>query len=404
MNLDNYELTILHSLYEDNKIPISIFNEGLELLYSSFPLQNQHIIKPLAIKILPKANVPSPDFQIYSSLELEMYYYFTFKREDILYYIFAGPVLLVRPLTSNTLRYLSFSTNMITKDIEEIANLLPVITLTKFQTNLKLMMLLIGKNSLSLEEIKKKSTNIRLSESSKEELTKELLNMREDERKHSSYKQELILFNCVKEGNSSKLAKLFDTVKLQKIGHLSDNPLKQFLYASICATTLITRFAIEGGLHEEKAYTLSDVYIRRLDSCKTLSEINKIYEQLIYDFTNQVAASNLDFKHNHNPVINKCIDYIIRNIHQKITLDTLSKEVHLTPKYLSALFYQETNEMISNFIQKAKIDEAKNMLMYSDYTFLQIANYLSFSSQSYFISVFKKHVGITPKEFRSKFQ
>lgn len=294
MNLDSQEITLLDTLYIDNKIPISIFDENLTLQYSSFPLQHQHIIPPLAAKILPKDRISSPTFQIYSSLKLEMCYYFICKREERLYYILAGPVLLVRPLTPNTLRYLSFSANMITSDIEEIANLLPVITLTKFQTNLKLMMLLIGKNSLSLEEIKKKSTSIRLSELSKEELTKELLNMREEERKHSPYKQELILFHCVKEGNSSKLAKLFDTVKLQKIGHLSDNPLKQFLYASICATTLITRFAIEGGLHEEKAYTLSDVYIRRLDSCTTLSEINKIYEQLV-DHHNQM----LDIYHSY---------------------------------------------------------------------------------------------------------
>ena len=50
-----------------------------------------------------------------------------------------------------------------------------------------------------------------------------------------------------------------------------------------------------------------------------------------------------------------------------------------------------------------KIEAAANMLQFSDYTSLEISNYLSFSSQSYFIKQFKKYIGITPKEYKNKF-
>ena len=43
------------------------------------------------------------------------------------------------------------------------------------------------------------------------------------------------------------------------------------------------------------------------------------------------------------------------------------------------------------------------MLKYSEYNYAQISSYLAFSSQSYFIKVFKKETGYTPKEYRKLF-
>ncbi len=43
---------------------------------------------------------------------------------------------------------------------------------------------------------------------------------------------------------------------------------------------------------------------------------------------------------------------------------------------------------------------AKNLLQYSEYSVIDIANRLSFSSQSHFIQQFREIVGMTPKKFR----
>ena len=55
---------------------------------------------------------------------------------------------------------------------------------------------------------------------------------------------------------------------------------------------------------------------------------------------------------------------------------------------------------IKNFIIRAKVSTAENLLRYSDFSCLDISLALGFSSQSAFISVFKKVNGITPKKFR----
>ncbi|MDE7201616.1 MAG: AraC family transcriptional regulator [Lachnospiraceae bacterium] len=42
-------------------------------------------------------------------------------------------------------------------------------------------------------------------------------------------------------------------------------------------------------------------------------------------------------------------------------------------------------------------------LRYSDYSWIDIAIYLAFSSQSYFIQTFRKLVGVTPKKYRDHY-
>ena len=83
-----------------------------------------------------------------------------------------------------------------------------------------------------------------------------------------------------------------------------------------------------------------------------------------------------------------------------LTLNQLASLVNLTPKYLSALFHKETGQTLTVFIHKVLIEKAQNLLAHSDYSLGEISTYLNFSSQSYFISIFKRYTGITPGQYR----
>lgn len=97
------------------------------------------------------------------------------------------------------------------------------------------------------------------------------------------------------------------------------------------------------------------------------------------------------------------MDYIYYHLNEKIHLQDLAKYVNLNSSYLSTLFKKETGLSVSDYILKRRMDAAKNMLQYSDYTYGDISVILAFSSQSHFIQVFKKQTGLTPREYRSKF-
>ena len=67
-----------------------------------------------------------------------------------------------------------------------------------------------------------------------------------------------------------------------------------------------------------------------------------------------------------------------------------------------AQFKKETGESIAHYIRRAKLEEAKLLLAYSNVSLQEISNTLYFSSQPYFQNLFKKEYGITPLVYRKK--
>lgn len=67
------------------------------------------------------------------------------------------------------------------------------------------------------------------------------------------------------------------------------------------------------------------------------------------------------------------------------------------------LFTQYVGIPPVQYITKLKIDYAKNLLVKTNFSILDIAADLNYGSLSHFITMFKKHTGLTPTEYRKKF-
>ena len=91
------------------------------------------------------------------------------------------------------------------------------------------------------------------------------------------------------------------------------------------------------------------------------------------------------------------------HIKERITISTLADYTGLSENYLSRIFKQNLGVSISDYIREKKIEKATHLLRYSDKSLIDIANYLSFSSQSHFIKTFENFMGITPKKYRDKY-
>lgn len=184
-------------------------------------------------------------------------------------------------------------------------------------------------------------------------------------------------------------------------GQLSDDPVRNIRYHLIVSVAVIARVCVEGGLSQEEAYTLSDIYIRRADKCGNCEKLLDLFLEMQLDFAehmHEMRKSAVISLH-----IRRCIDYIYDHLHEDLSVSTLATVVGLNPTYLSKLFSKETNTTIKHFIISAKINTAENLLRYTDYPSSEIAQSLGFSSQSAFISVFKKHTGLTPRHFRMQY-
>lgn len=73
------------------------------------------------------------------------------------------------------------------------------------------------------------------------------------------------------------------------------------------------------------------------------------------------------------------------------------------PNYLSSVFKEHEGISLYQYVLDEKINLVKNLLIYSTYTFSEIASYLGFSSQSHLGKVFKKLTGTTLQQYKNKY-
>ncbi len=230
------------------------------------------------------------------------------------------------------------------------------------------------------------------------DLTNLVFNNREYRKNHIPYDREMAFYQSIRNGDMDEMKRLFTPLCVEGFGKLSDNPLRNLKYHLIITVAFITRYCIEGGLEMETAYNISDVYIQKIDKCTSVEDVNYYHKELVEEYVKRMRATKT--KSLYTKPVTKCVDYIYDNLHNKITLDDLAAESGLSSSYLSKLFHSEVGVTISQYIINKRVDAAKNLLLFSDNSTIKIANYLCFSTESHFISVFRKVTGLTPKKFR----
>jgi len=102
-------------------------------------------------------------------------------------------------------------------------------------------------------------------------------------------------------------------------------------------------------------------------------------------------------------VIVKAQEYIQKNYADKdISLHLVAKAVSISPNHFSTVFSQETGETFIGYITKVRLEQAKVLLKTTQMRTSDIGYEVGYNDTHYFSYVFKKHTGMTPKEFRGK--
>ncbi|WP_294475967.1 AraC family transcriptional regulator [uncultured Ruminococcus sp.] len=218
---------------------------------------------------------------------------------------------------------------------------------------------------------------------------------------HSPYEKELEFYSAVAAGNLERVEELYTPLAVEGYGKLSMDPVRNMKYHLTITIALIARFCIEKGLPTETSYTISDIFINRLDVSTTEEQLSQIHREVFVEYCKRMQKVNSGNAYSKHVLM--CLDLIYDNIYNGIRVQELADKLGLTPQYLSKLFKQEVGVTISDYIMSRRIQAAENMLKFSEYSPIDIGNYMGFSSHSHFIACFKKHTGLTPKQFRENY-
>ena len=216
---------------------------------------------------------------------------------------------------------------------------------------------------------------------------------------NQSYAWEQLIVSYVENGEVNLLKEIFSAPPNIKAGRIAHDSLRQIKNMGICTATGVSRAAIRGGLDPQLAFSMSDLYIQRLELMRDLSNIEKLIQDMILDFAEQVERLNCPTGGG-TRFFKLCATYISDNLFNTIRAEAMAKSLGYTRAYLCTRFKKEAGISLISYIQKEKIAEAKKLLQFTDQSLGQIAATLSFSSQSHFQTVFRKIAGETPMAFR----
>lgn len=143
------------------------------------------------------------------------------------------------------------------------------------------------------------------------------------------------------------------------------------------------------------SYEMKDYHIDEINYGNELEQwINQI---ILRYFQNRELFTPL-------PIIAKAVRYIHMNYHKDITLKNLSAELFITPNYLGKLFRQETGCKMSDYLNRFRIDRAKELLRNSDMKTAEIAENVGFRSYKYFLVCFSKYANCSLRDYRITLQ
>ncbi len=227
---------------------------------------------------------------------------------------------------------------------------------------------------------------------------------REEKFVRADYFAEFRQYNRIRNGDVEAVKERFEKVRPHYLngkdgrGVLSSDPLRNSIYHLVSSAAIISRLCIDGGMDMNMAYTLSDIYINEADEAQTVDQVLDLIATMQIDYATrmrELKKSNVINFH-----VRRTIDNIYNNLNKPLTVKELADIEGLNPVYFSRLFAAETGKKVGDFISEAKIQTAKNMLRHAEYSILEIAMSLGYSSQSAFSNAFKKQCGMTPKKYR----
>lgn len=98
--------------------------------------------------------------------------------------------------------------------------------------------------------------------------------------------------------------------------------------------------------------------------------------------------------------VRQAVEYMKEHYDQELSVSDVAKAVSLHPAYLQKIFKQATGQSVSAYLTAHRMEKAKMFLRETDVPVIEIADYVGVGSRQYLHDLFKRHIGMTPIDYR----
>ena len=95
-------------------------------------------------------------------------------------------------------------------------------------------------------------------------------------------------------------------------------------------------------------------------------------------------------------------EYVMEHYKERITLGQVAEALNISQGYLSTAFKKQSGESFTSYVSAIKIEKAKDLIASHRYMMYEVSDLLGFDTPFYFSKVFKKVMGMSPKEYEAR--
>jgi AraC family transcriptional regulator of arabinose operon len=153
-----------------------------------------------------------------------------------------------------------------------------------------------------------------------------------------------------------------------------------------------------------------EAFVGHLQACHALASgaLRRNEELAMNALERALLAADAFNPHSSQPGVDarirQVMDFACRNLSRRLSLDVLAEVGGLSLSRFAHLFRQQTGTTPQQFVEQQRIAQARQLLELSSRSIKQISNDLGFDTQFYFSQRFRKHAGLSPREYRRRAQ
>ncbi len=185
---------------------------------------------------------------------------------------------------------------------------------------------------------------------------------------------------------------IFDYIQIR-----STDTLRNAKNLLLITNTLFRKAAHVGGVHPVYLDELSGKWAIKIEHASSFEGLDSMPLEMIRSYCLLTKNHSLS---QYSPVIQQAINFINLNLSSHLSVKKLAYEVGLSPDHLTRLFKKELNTTVIAYINHKRIHTSLKLLNTTNLSIEEIGDLVGLSNTSYFYTLFKKQIGISPNQYR----
>lgn len=215
---------------------------------------------------------------------------------------------------------------------------------------------------------------------------------------HYSLEDEICLINCLKTGDYNKTKAFLDQVILENQNILSEDnqTIVQWFLMELINT--LARVCNELNLPDQTVDLNLPIFFKTTNLQQSFQKLYKEYEKVCLWISKNKKSHNERLKRD-------IVDYIQEHyLDNSMSLIEVADHMGINSSYLSTFVKENMGDTFLNYVTNLRMDKAKSLLLTTDLSLQEIAEYIGYANSGAFIRVFKKKFEQTPGAYRNQYK